>query len=130
MPTPPAGAPAIPPRVRTVAYFAGLAVGGLTTLVTGVTAAVAPDVVGTVLAVCGAVNGAVLTVCGGLGVAFRPTAGLPRPVPGATVRANLVAASEVLSGGGAIIREASTITASDGSWSLTLTPISELAAAR
>lgn len=48
-------------------------------------------------------------------------------VGGVTVRATLVAASEVLSAGGAIIREAETTTASDGAWSLTLTPISSLA---
>lgn len=67
------GVPAIPARVRTVAYFVGLAVGGLTVLAGGVTAAVAPDEVRTVLAVCGALNGAVTLVLGGLGVAFRPT---------------------------------------------------------
>jgi hypothetical protein len=71
------GAPAIPPRVRTVAYFAGLAVGAVTILATGVTAAVAPNAAGTVLAVCGALSGAASFVLGGLGVAFRPTAGMP-----------------------------------------------------
>lgn len=75
---PPDGAPAIPPRVRTVAYFAGLGVGALTTLITGVVAAVAPDAAVTVLAVCGAFSSAAALVLGGLGVAFRPTAGLPR----------------------------------------------------
>lgn len=69
------GAPAIPPRVRTVAYFAGLALGAVTILVTGITAAVAPHVAVTVLAVCGALSGAASFVLGGLGVAFRPTAG-------------------------------------------------------
>lgn len=68
------GTPAIPPRVRTVAYFVGLAVGGLTILATGVTAAVAPDAAVTVLAVCGAFSGAASFILGGLGVAFRPTA--------------------------------------------------------
>jgi len=68
------GAPAIPPRVRTVAYFAGLGVGAVTILATGITAAVAPNAVGTVLAVCGAFSGAATFVLGGLGVAFRPTA--------------------------------------------------------
>lgn len=48
-------------------------------------------------------------------------------VGGVVVRATLVAASEVLTGGGAIIRETETTTASDGTWSLTLTPISSLA---
>jgi hypothetical protein len=33
----------------------------------------------------------------------------------------------VLTGGGAVIREATTTTASDGTWSLTLTPIDDLA---
>lgn len=48
-------------------------------------------------------------------------------VGGVVVRATLVAASEVLTGGGAIIRETETTTASDGTWSLTLTPIDSLA---
>ena len=48
-------------------------------------------------------------------------------VAGVVVRATLVAASEVLTGGGAIIREAETTTAADGTWSLTLTPIDSLA---
>jgi hypothetical protein len=76
---PPDTAPAIPPRVRTVAYFVGLGIGAVTTLATGVTAAVAPGAVGTVLAVCGAVTSAAVLVLGGLGVAFRPTAGMPGP---------------------------------------------------
>lgn len=49
------------------------------------------------------------------------------PVGGVMVRASLVAASEVLAGGGAVISEAETITTSAGAWSLTLTPISALA---
>ena len=73
------GAPAVPPRVRTVAYFAGLAVGAVTILAIGVTAAVAPGAVGTVLAITGAVTGATTFILGGLGVAFRPTAGLSSP---------------------------------------------------
>jgi hypothetical protein len=48
-------------------------------------------------------------------------------VPGVVVRASLVAASEVLTGGGAIVRETQTVTDVDGTWSLTLTPISSLA---
>lgn|SRR5574342_815340 len=55
---------------------------------------------------------------------FRNAAGVG--VGGVPVRASLVAASEVLTGGGAIIREAQTVTASDGAWSLTLTPIASL----
>jgi hypothetical protein len=47
-------------------------------------------------------------------------------VGGVLVRATLVAASEVLAAGGAIIREAETTTATDGTWSLVLTPISQL----
>lgn len=47
-------------------------------------------------------------------------------VPGVAVRATLVAASEVLAAGGAIIREATTRTDDDGAWSLTLTPIANL----
>lgn len=73
------GAPAIPPRVRTVAYFAGLVVGAGVMLATGITAAVAPHAAVTVLAVCGSVSGAASFVLGALGVAFRPTAGLPGP---------------------------------------------------
>lgn len=69
--------PAIPARVRTVAYFIGLAIGALTILATGVTAAVAPSHIGTVVSVSGAVTGAATFVLGALGVAFRPTAGGP-----------------------------------------------------
>ena len=65
--------------MRTVAYFAGLGVGAVTILATGITAAVAPHAAVTVLAVCGALSGAASFVLGGLGVAFRPTAGLPGP---------------------------------------------------
>jgi hypothetical protein len=50
-------------------------------------------------------------------------------VGGVVVRATLVAASEVLTGGGAIIRETETTTAADGTWTLTLTPIDDLAVA-
>jgi hypothetical protein len=56
---------------------------------------------------------------------FRDPTGVG--VGGVLVRAALVAASEVLTGGGAVIREAVATTASDGTWSLTLTPISTLA---
>jgi len=77
----PDGAPAVPARVRTVAYFAGLAVGAATILATGVTAALAPGAVVTVLAVCGAFSGAASFVLGGLGVAFRPTAVAVNPPP-------------------------------------------------
>jgi hypothetical protein len=56
---------------------------------------------------------------------FRSPAGTG--VGGVVVRATLVAASEVLTSGGAIIREVETTTASDGTWSLALTPISSLA---
>lgn len=66
--------PAIPARVRTIAYFIGLGIGAAAILATGVTAAVAPDQVGTVLAICGAFSSAASAVLGGLGVAFRPTA--------------------------------------------------------
>ncbi len=55
---------------------------------------------------------------------FRDPAG--NGVGGVVVRATLVAASEVLTAGGAIIREAETTTAADGTWSLMLTPISSL----
>lgn len=55
---------------------------------------------------------------------FRNAAGTG--VGGVVVRAALVAASEVLTGGGAIIREAETTTASDGTWSLMLTPTADL----
>lgn len=78
--TTPNPGPAIPPRVRTVAYFAGLVVGAVTILATGITAAVAPGSVVTVLAVCGAVTSATSFVLGALGVAFRPTIQPPAPV--------------------------------------------------
>lgn len=56
---------------------------------------------------------------------FRNPAGVA--VAGVVVRATLVAASEVLTGGGVTIRETETTTATDGTWSLVLTPISSLA---
>lgn len=56
---------------------------------------------------------------------FRDPAGTG--VAGVEVRASLVAASEVVAGGGAVIREAQTTTAGDGTWTLTLTPIGDLA---
>lgn len=56
---------------------------------------------------------------------FRNPAGTG--VGGVVVRATLVAASEVLTGGGAVIRDIETLTASDGTWTLSLTPIDSLA---
>ena len=47
-------------------------------------------------------------------------------VGGVAVRASLVAASGLLTAGGALIREANTTTATDGTWSLTLTPLADL----
>lgn len=55
---------------------------------------------------------------------FRNPAGTG--VGGVTVRATLVAASEVISGGGAVIRDTEVVTASDGTWTLTLTPLDSL----
>ena len=49
------------------------------------------------------------------------------PVGGVPVRASLVAASTVLAAGGQLIREVTTYTAADGTWSLTLTPLDNLA---
>jgi hypothetical protein len=74
---PPDGAPAIPPRVRTVAYFIGLAVGAGAILAGGIAAAVSPGSAVNVLAICGTFTAATSFVLGSLGVAFRPTAGLP-----------------------------------------------------
>lgn len=50
-----------------------------------------------------------------------------QPIAGATVTGRLVAASGLLAAGGEIVRSTSTTTAADGSWALTLTPISSLA---
>jgi hypothetical protein len=50
------------------------------------------------------------------------------PVPNRVVRATLRAASVVTEGGGEIIRDTATLSASDGTWSLTLTPTSHLVA--
>lgn len=68
----PEGAPAVPPKVRTVTYYVGLGVGAATILATGITAAVAPGAAVKVLAVCGAFTAATSFVCGGLGAIFRP----------------------------------------------------------
>lgn len=66
--------PAVPPKVRTAVYLSSLGVAAVCSLVTGVTAAVAPGSAGKVLAICGAVTGAVSLVVSGLASLFRPTA--------------------------------------------------------
>lgn len=71
-------APAIPPRVRTIAYFVALGAGGIGGTVIGITAVVAPSAAAGVAGIVGAILSGIATVSGGLGVAYRPTAG-PRP---------------------------------------------------
>jgi len=65
---------AVPPAVRTVAYYVALVVGAVATGTTAVAAAVVPENAATVAAVAGAVSGVVATIAGGLGVVYRPTA--------------------------------------------------------
>jgi hypothetical protein len=67
-------APAIPPVVRTIAYFTTLVVGALATAATTLAVTVWPAHAETVAAIAGAVTGVIATVCGGLGVAYRPAA--------------------------------------------------------
>ena len=70
--------PSIPPTVRTVVYFVGLAVGFFGLLATGITAAVWPDYAGMVATVVAAVTGACGWLSSALGVAFRPTVSPPQ----------------------------------------------------
>ena len=67
-------APAVPPRVRTVAYFLLLGASALVLLVTGVTPIWAPDLAEQVIATGGVVTSVLGVIAGGLGVAYRPTA--------------------------------------------------------
>jgi hypothetical protein len=67
--------PSIPPRVRTVAYFALLLTSWAVLLVSGL----APIWLETtdmqrILATCGVVSSVLGAIAGGLGVAYRPTA--------------------------------------------------------
>ena len=75
----PEGAPAVPERVRTVAYIVALVVGGLTLGLNaalqglGAAGVVTPESALAVGAIGGAVGSAVSTIAGGFGVAYRPT---------------------------------------------------------
>lgn len=66
--------PAIPARVRTVTYFALLAVSALVLLATGLAPIWLSDPQATqVVATAGVVSGVAGLIAGGLGVAYRPT---------------------------------------------------------
>lgn len=71
----PTQAPAVPPAVRTAAYYTALVVGALGTAAIAVSAAVAPEYVTQVAAISGAATGAIATIAGGLGVVYRPRTG-------------------------------------------------------
>lgn len=66
--------PAVPERVRTVAYFTLLSVSALVLLVTGVTPIWLPDLAQPVIATGGVFSSVIGFIAGGLGVAYRPTA--------------------------------------------------------
>lgn len=66
--------PAVPAKVRTVAYFTMLVASSLGGIVSGVTAIVAPGGAVAVTAVVGVILSGLGTLAGGLGVAYRPTA--------------------------------------------------------
>lgn len=76
--TAPDNPPAIPPIVRTVAYFVALISGAAGTATVAITAVVHPSAAATVAGVVGVILGAVTSIAGGLGVAYRPTADLTR----------------------------------------------------
>lgn len=66
--------PAVPPRVRTVAYFVGLITGALVLAATGLAPVwLAPEVAEDVVSTAGVLSGVAAFVAGGLGVAYRPT---------------------------------------------------------
>jgi len=67
--------PAVPPIVRTVAYFVLLAISAAVLIVTGLaTIWLAPDMATKIVASGGVVTSALGVIAGGLGVAYRPTA--------------------------------------------------------
>jgi hypothetical protein len=63
----------VPPRVRTFAYFALLAVAAIVTLVTGIVAVWWPALFAQVSATGAVVLSVAGLIGGGLGVAYRPT---------------------------------------------------------
>ncbi|NKY08189.1 hypothetical protein HF998_14560, partial [Cellulomonas hominis] len=68
----------VPPRVRTVAYFALLIVSWVVLLVSGLAPIwLASAQVQPVIATCGVVSSLLGAIAGGLGVAYRPTAVRP-----------------------------------------------------
>ena len=72
-PTPTPETPAIPARVRTVAYFTALGVAFAGLIVSGVVDQVWVDASDQVNGVIDGVNRAFLFLTGALGVAYRPT---------------------------------------------------------
>jgi len=71
-------APAVPARVRTVAYFVLLGASVLGGLVAGLAPIwLEPEAATRVVASCVVVSSTLGVLAGGLGVAYRPTAGLP-----------------------------------------------------
>lgn len=73
-PTPTPSAPAVPERVRTVAYFLLLGASAVVLLSQGLGEIwLAEDVAVKVTASAGVVSGVLGLIAGGLGVAYRPT---------------------------------------------------------
>lgn len=74
-PTPVPTPPAVPPIVRTVAYFVLLGASALVLLATGLAPIWLGDLLATKIVASGGVATSVLgLIAGGLGVAYRPTA--------------------------------------------------------
>lgn len=69
--------PAVPAKVRDIAYWIGFAVGGLGLLTTGLVAIWAPDAAQQITATVLVIGGAASWVSSGLGVVYRPGAQPP-----------------------------------------------------
>lgn len=66
--------PAVPPRVRSVVYYAGLIIGALTLAASGLAGIwLDPELAERVASSAGVISGVGAFVAGGLGVAYRPT---------------------------------------------------------
>ena len=95
--------PAVPPIVRTVAYFVLLAISAAVLIVTGLaTIWLAPDMATKIVASGGVITSALGVIAGGLGVAYRPTVATPTTSPEAayvTIAPTPAAQGEVVDDG-------------------------------
>lgn len=70
----PEGAPAVPDRVRTVAYFVGLVAGALVLATVGIAPIwLDPETSERVVSTAGVLSAVAAFIAGGLGVVYRPT---------------------------------------------------------